>query len=245
MKRLIFLVIGITLFLSTVGSVFAAYPFYTNYVNDYADVLTQQEEDVLNKKLSEHDKKTTNQIAVVTIESSQNETIEEYTIHLAEQWKVGQKYKDNGVIMLFAMKDRKMRIEVGRGLEGDLTDIESKHILDDTIVPEFKQEQYYNGISNGVDAVILAISTEGVAGNSATPIDIPMGGTEALVIFITLGILVVVTFIAFSPWTPFGGNDGWGYSGLWSSGSDDSDSDSGGSSFGGGSFSGGGASSSW
>src|SRR5258706_6394726 len=75
------------------------YPDYTNYTNDFAHVLSQNFVNDLNKKLSDYDKQTTNQIAVVTVKTTSPETIEEYSIHLADKWKPGQKGKDNGIIM--------------------------------------------------------------------------------------------------------------------------------------------------
>ena len=93
---------------------FAAYPNYSGYVNDFARVLSDGFIQQLETKLTAFDQKTTNQIVVVTVDTVQPETIEEYAIHLADKWKPGQKGKDNGIIMLFAMRDREMRIEVGR-----------------------------------------------------------------------------------------------------------------------------------
>src|SRR5436190_2122963 len=125
MKKL-FVLLFFFFFLFSASVAHADYPTYKGYVNDFAHVLSPTGVKDLETKLKDFDKQTTNQIAVVTVQTTEPETIEQYSIHLAEKWKVGQKGKDNGVIMLFAMQDRKMRIEVGRGLEGDLTDIQSK-----------------------------------------------------------------------------------------------------------------------
>lgn len=218
-----------------------AYPSYQGYVNDFGNVLSPAFEETEEAMLSDYDKKTTNQIAIATIDTTAPETIEEYSIHLADQWKPGQKGKDNGVLMVFAMRDHKMRIEVGRGLEGELTDIESKHILDDVIKPEFKAGHFEAGISRGTDAVILAIATQ-----SATPVSSPTGGAGDAIIFLIFFVLVIIVIIiAISPFTPFGGEGSWGYTGGWSSSSSGSSGDSGGASFGGGSSSGGGASGGW
>src|SRR3989338_6049806 len=150
MKRIL---LAFLFFFFFVTSAFAAnYPKYQNYVNDFANVISPQVEDALNKKLADYDKKTTNQIAVVTVKTTEPEPIEDYSIHLTDEWKIGQKGKDNGVLMLFAMDDRKMRIEVGRGLEGQLTDLQSKRILDNVIRPTFRDGNYDKGITDGVDA---------------------------------------------------------------------------------------------
>src|SRR5438477_290242 len=124
MKKILF---GTVLFLFFALPVFADYPSYQGYVNDFAHILGTVETQHLASLLSAFDQKTSDQIAVVTVQTTQPETIEEYSIHLADKWKPGQKGKDNGIIMLFAMQDRQMRIEVGRGLEGNLTDIQAKH----------------------------------------------------------------------------------------------------------------------
>lgn len=216
------------------------YPNYSNYINDFADILTSQQEEQLNLKIYNYDKQTTNQIAVAIIRSLEGDTIENYSIHLADLWKPGQKEKDNGVLMLFAMDDRKIRIEVGMGLEGDLTDLESKKIIDNTISPEFKQQKYFEGIDKGIDATINAIATTSAEIKNETNSD----GTIVIVILVA-GIFIFILMLACSPLTPLGGEGTWGITSIWSSSSDSSDS--GGSSngfggFGGGSFSGGGAS---
>ncbi len=224
------------------------YPQYKNYVNDFANVISNDTEKKLNAKLKEYDDKTSNQIAVATITSLEGEEIENYSIHLAEQWAPGTKEKDNGIIMLFAMNDRKMRIEVGQGLEGDVTDIESKHILDDIIRPEFKSENYDAGITKGIDAVILSIATDSAA---LAQTNDEVGFTFIAIILIVILLITVLVIIAESPYTPIGGQGDWGITSTYhstggsffSSGNGDSDSD--GPSFGGGGFSGGGSSSSW
>ena len=211
MKKLILLIVVFTLFcLLIVTKTFGAYPKYSSYVNDFANVLQENTEQALNTKLSDFDKKTTNQIAVVTVETTEPETIEEYSINLAEEWKPGQKGKDNGVILLFAMEDRKMRIEVGRGLEGELTDVESKHILDDTIRPEFKAGIIDSGVTKGVDAVIFAISSETVA-----PATNSNEGGGIIIFLIVIGVIVAVGAIAFSSRMPFGGEGDNHLRGVW------------------------------
>lgn len=197
------------LFLS-VTTVFATdYPDYKGYVNNFADVLSDQFEEGLEQKLSDFDLKTTNQLVIVTLKTTQPDTIEQYSIKLAEKWKPGQKDKDNGVIMLFAMEDRKMRIEVGRGLEGELTDVESKHILDKVITPEFKQQKYEDGISKGVDAVILAIATDSAATTSK---GVPIQG---IIILIIAGVIIFAIVLAFSSHTPLGGEGDRRIRGVW------------------------------
>lgn len=241
MKRLILWLIGIGTFFSLVFIAYADYPQPTGYVNDYANVISQKTEDEITQKLKDYDKKSTNQIAVVTVQTTEPESIEDYTYELFKRWKVGQKGVNNGVMMIFAMKDHHMRIEVGRGLEGDLTDIESKHILDDVIKPEFKAKNYDAGVSKGVDAVILSLGSVTATDSATTGSD---AGAGLIIFLIILIIIIVVIAVAASPFTPLGGAGTWGITDGWSSGSSSSDDDSFGG-FGGGSSSGGGASSSW
>lgn len=217
-------------------------PAYQGYVNDFANVLNDDFEHKLESKLKDYDQKTTNQIAVVTIDSTQNETIEDYSIHLADQWKPGVKGKDNGILMLFAMKDHKMRIEVGRGLEGELTDIESKHILDDTIRPLFRANKIEEGVDKGVDAVIVAIATDSAILTAGE--DQPFPWSAVLIIGGIILVIVIVT-VAASPYTPIGGQGTWGITSGYSSDGDSGFFSSGSGGFGGGSFSGGGASGGW
>lgn len=218
----------------------ASYPDYKSYVNDNAHVLPDETRERIDQKLSDLDVKTSIQIAVLTIDSTEPEDIEEYSIHLADKWKVGQVKLDNGVIMVFAMKDRKMRIEVGRGLEGVLTDIQAKHILDDVIKPKFKQGNYSQGIEDGVNAVIATIlpSATGVPAAQTSPDNV------SVAIFIII-LIAIIVFIALSPHTPFGGAGVWGLPMFWGRVGKDDDDRSGFGGFGGGGFSGGGASSDW
>jgi len=236
MKKIIGLILGLFIFVGVVNAV--SYPSYTNYVNDFTNTLSRGFIDKENTKLKEYDNKTTNQIAVALIDSTEGDSIENYSIHLADQWKPGQKGKDNGVLMLFAMKDKTMRIEVGRGLEGEITDLKSKETLDKVIKPEFKAGNYEEGIDKGINSLILVIASPSASifSTSSTNKDI----AEAIIIIFI--IIFILLLIAASPITPLGGEGTWGITSVWS----DSDSSSGsGSSFGGGSFSGGGSSGGW
>ncbi|TGL08638.1 YgcG family protein [Leptospira bouyouniensis] len=114
----------------------------------------------LEKQLKDHEKKTSNQIAVYIIPSLEGENLEEFSIRVAETWKLGQKGKDNGVLLLVAIEDRKIRIEVGYGLEGALTDIMCRYIIENEIKPYFKKGEYDVGIQNGVKIIMKTIEGE-------------------------------------------------------------------------------------
>jgi len=124
----------------------------TGYVNDFAGILSSDTKKTLETKLSSLDASTSAQLSVVTIKSLDGDTIENYAEKLFKEWGIGQKGKDNGVLLLVAVDDHKLRIEVGYGLEGALTDAESSNIIRNTITPEFKKGDYNKGITNGVES---------------------------------------------------------------------------------------------
>ncbi|MCX7820762.1 MAG: YgcG family protein [Brevinematales bacterium] len=129
-------------------------------VNDYTSTLSKNFIQKLEAKLEAFELKTQNQIVVVLIESLEGEDIESFSMKLAEKWKIGKKNMDNGVILTIAMKERKIRIEVGYGLEDKLTDAFSSDIIRNTIAPSFKEKNYEKGIEEGIDRIISIISPE-------------------------------------------------------------------------------------
>ncbi|OJI06176.1 hypothetical protein BK004_04905 [bacterium CG10_46_32] len=130
------------------------------FVNDFAGVLSQQQEQVLESTLSQYQAQTGNEIAVVLVNSVGDETIETYAVRLFEEWGIGKKGEDNGALFVAAMSDRVMKIETGYGLEGELTDIEASRIVD-TVVPDyFRAEDYDGGIAAAVSGIIQAIGQD-------------------------------------------------------------------------------------
>ena len=130
----------------------------TGRVTDYTDTLSANEISTLNKKLADFEEQTTNQIAVLIIPSLEDDNLEDYSIRLANKWKIGQKGKDNGVILLIVKNERKLRIEVGYGLEAVLPDGLAGSIIRDEIAPLFRKNRFFNGINRGIDAIIKATS---------------------------------------------------------------------------------------
>ena len=128
----------------------------TGYVNDFAGVLTTDEKTTLEQKLTQFDTDTSNQISVVTIHTLDGDTIENYANTLFREWGIGGKEHNNGILLLVALDDHQMRIEVGYGLEGAVPDATASEIVRDVITPEFKQNNYANGINAGVDALMSA-----------------------------------------------------------------------------------------
>ncbi|MGA1839043.1 MAG: TPM domain-containing protein [bacterium] len=129
-------------------------------INDFADMLTSSEEIELERLLEDNERRTSNQIVVVTIETLRGEVLENYSIRLAEQWKIGQKGKDNGVILLIVKQEKKLRIEVGYGLEGVLPDGFCGSIIREKIAPLFNKGSYFLGIKNGLYEIINAAKLE-------------------------------------------------------------------------------------
>lgn len=139
------------------------YPEAVGYLNDFAHVLSPAEASSLDSTLREFEKRTTNEIAVVTIDSlpSDTTTIEHYTLGLARQWGVGKKESDNGLVFLFAIKNRKVRMETGTGTMKVLSNEQCGAIIDSFIKPNFKNQDYYKGISQALAATMAHLSKTG------------------------------------------------------------------------------------
>lgn len=135
-------------------------PELNRRVTDLTGTLSSGEINALESKLASLEESKGSQVAVLIIETTGDETIEQYGIRVVDQWKLGREGVDDGVLFLVAMKDRKMRIEVGYGLEGAITDALSKRIISNVVTPEFRSGHYYNGIDRGVDIIISAIQGE-------------------------------------------------------------------------------------
>ena len=133
------------------------------HVHDEANVLSQQSVERLENQLKLYEDSTSNQIAILIILSLDGEIVEEFALRVAETWKLGQKEKDNGALLLVAIDDRKMRIEVGDGLEGVLTDALSNRIIRNEMAPHFREDDYDAGVQAAIHAMISAIGGEYVA----------------------------------------------------------------------------------
>ena len=165
-------------------------PPLTSPVTDVTGTLSASERQALEAKIRDWEARTTNQLAVLVIPSTAPETIEDYGIHVADAWKIGQKGKDNGAIFIVAKDDKKMRIEVGYGFEGVLTDITSRRIIGETVAPYFRQGQFGAGINAGVDRIMEVV-------NDGKPL--PPPGKEARkksVADIDFGTLFVILLVA-------------------------------------------------
>ncbi|BCH21823.1 membrane protein [Mesorhizobium sp. L-8-10] len=248
-------------------------PALTGRVVDDAGLIDAATSEALTRKLADFETKSSDQIVVATVPTTGGEAIEPYANRLFRAWKLGQAGEDNGILLLVARDDRKMRIEVGYGLEGTLTDLHSKLIIENTMVPAFRAGDFPGGISGAVDDIIMVLEGNGAElqaraeRNQATGpdfVDLPV------LIFIAIWATLFFGGLAMAFLPPmFGrkigpgryrwlgmdfdynqrGGSGGGYSGGggWSSGSSSGGWSSGGGGFsgGGGSSGGGGASGSW
>lgn len=137
-----------------------AVPPFKSYVTDLSNVLAVPERQKLETRLAAIDKQTGSQVAVLLLPTTQPEDIAAYAIRVADVWKVGRRSVDDGVIVVVATQDRRLRIEVGRGLEGAIPDAVSKRIIDETIAPDFKRGEFYAGINAGVERIAGLINGE-------------------------------------------------------------------------------------
>lgn len=137
-----------------------AVPPLTGRVVDQTATLSTGQKATLEQTLQAFEARKGSQIAILIVPTTQPETIEQYALRVAEQWKLGRKKIDDGVILVVAKNDRAMRIEVGYGLEGALTDVTSKRIISEIVTPRFKEGDFYGGITAGVERMIGVIDGE-------------------------------------------------------------------------------------
>jgi uncharacterized protein len=174
------------------------------YVTDEALMLSSAGRSKLEEVLADFDRETTHQLIVVTLPGLEGDSLEAFSMRLAEAWRPGRKDKDNGIIFLIFKKDRKMRLEVGYGLEGVLTDALTGQILREIVTPPFKSGDYERGIMAGVEAVIRVIRGESQAQRDApgssgsTPGEMEAERrAQAVTLIVILGAAALVSFLDF------------------------------------------------
>ena len=252
------------LWLAAVPAVALVFPTLSGRVVDEANILDPATRAALTQKLADLEAKSSDQLVVVTLRSLQGTSIEDFGVELGRSWRIGQKGTNNGVLLIVVPSERKVRIEVGYGLEGTLTDAIGRLIIENAIIPRFRANDFPGGITRGVDDIIQVLTGDAAEWQQRAahrPDPTPPWGT-ILIVLLAMGAFFVVFIMIvgampnasrtrrrresslfwWAPgpsWSSGGGFSGGGFSGGGFSGGD------GGFSGGGGSFGGGGASGSW
>lgn len=221
------------------------FPALSGQVVDTAGMIDSDSKERLSQMLRAHEELTTEQVVVVTLPNLQGSTIEDFGYQLGRFWGIGQKGKDNGALLIVAKDERKVRIEVGYGLEDRLTDAQSSVIINQVITPAFKQGDFVGGISKGTEAIVQVLGGDPLA----EPVVGASGGDD--VTDWKMSLLFLILFVAFiyinMRWGRALGGLGGGYIGSGGGGGFGSGGSGGGGGMrgGGGSFGGGGASGGW
>jgi uncharacterized protein len=237
-------------------------PALRAHVNDTAGLLSADERDRLERELSDYEQRTSRQFALLTIDSLGGEDLTDFSMRVVETWKLGKKGKDNGLLLLVVEHDQKLRIEVGYGLEGTVTDAFSSRVIHDILAPALRADAVGTGLERAFGALEAQASREDQPTNSAPPARSHLVAWLVLSLFL-LPVLIPIVVLRYRRRHPLGWGEGWGHDGLapgardgWTrgGGGDDRGNDrwggggesgSGGESGGGGDFGGGGASGSW
>jgi uncharacterized protein len=231
-------------------------PLQNRRVNDYARLLSPAEQEALEQKLKDYEAATQRQFALLTVPSLENDTIEEFGVRAATRWKLGSEKADDGLLLIIAPQDRRMRVEVGYGLEGTVTDAFSARLIREVIAPAFQGEKYAEGINAGFDE-LMKQANDGAPPAAADQRQAKRrkktAGQLSPIIF-PIVLFVIISLIAGGGGRgrrrrgmlggfmggPFIGGGGFGGGGGWGGGGGDD-----GFRGGGGGFGGGGASGSW
>ena len=270
-----FVAVSALLLLLVAAAADIVFPALSGRVVDEAGILDQTTRAELTTKLADLEAKNTDQLVVVTLQSLQGGTIEDFGVGLGRHWQIGQKDKNNGVLLIVAPSERKVRIEVGYGLEGTLTDAVAKFIIEQSILPRFRAGDMPGGIVRGADDIIAVLtgdaeewkqraapppasnsdSASSFLGDSVQLLAVLFFGGVFAVFFLAWGFIFFALFVHFLVWLGLlpkkkdrKGQWRWldHFDRVGSSGSSgSSSSSSGGFSGGGGDFGGGGSSGSW
>jgi uncharacterized protein len=249
--------------LAVLPAVALVLPTLSGRVVDDANILDPPTRAALDQKLAELEAKTTDQLVIVTLKSLQGTSIEDFGVALGRAWRIGQGDKNNGVLLIVAPSERKVRIEVGYGLEGTLTDAVSKLIIENAIIPRFRANDVPGGVTRGVDDIISVLTGDAEewkqrAAKRPDP-ELPWGTILILILALAMFAVVFAMIVgampsdprsrrrrSASPWPsgPWWTGSSGGFSGGGFSGGGGGFG-GGGFGGGGGSFGGGGASGSW
>ncbi|MEP2023015.1 MAG: TPM domain-containing protein [Reichenbachiella sp.] len=186
----------------TIAQDYVAIPELKQRVTDLTQSISSNDLDYLEDKLARFEQTKGSQIAVLILSSTKPEEIEQFSIRVAEKWKIGRGGVDDGVLMIVAMNDRKLRIDVGYGLEGAIPDIYAKRIIENIITPEFRHGQFSTGINKGLDAIMDLINGEDLPVVTSNKQSTQKSGKKFSIFLIVFGLIalsVIKSMIKNSP----------------------------------------------
>jgi uncharacterized protein len=183
LKISLFMLCAMLLFVSHTAFALVDIPELSKRVTDLTATLSAEQQSALESKLAAFEAKKGSQIAILLVPTTQPEDIAQYSLRVAEKWKIGRAKTDDGVLVLIAKDDRKMRIEVGYGLEGAIPDVYAKRIVSDVMRPHFKQGDFYGGIDASADVLITIINGEALPAPEAAQSNSPISGENSLALF--------------------------------------------------------------
>jgi uncharacterized protein len=193
-----FVVVIAALLWTVIGSIALIFPALTGRIVDQANIISPDVRATIERKLADLETKSGIQLVVATVNSLEGQEIEPYANELFRTWKLGEKAKNNGVLLLVAPKERRVRIEVGYGLEGTLTDALAKVIISNAMTPRFKGGDFSDGISRGVDDIITVLTTDASEWQKRPslrlenqPSSDPVNWVLILIVIVVIGLLVV------------------------------------------------------
>lgn len=166
----------------------------TQWFTDQANLVAPTEGDLLNKKLEQFEQTSGAQFIIYILPSLENESLEDFTIRCVERWKVGQKKYDNGLVLFVFAKEKKIRIEVGYGLEGTITDAFSSRVIREFLAPAFQQGQYGRGLTAAADAIITRIRT---GEEPVAPMQRPGSGQQPEGEDLNISLVIFILFFVF------------------------------------------------
>ncbi|MGB9613184.1 MAG: TPM domain-containing protein, partial [Candidatus Margulisiibacteriota bacterium] len=172
------------------------FPTYTGFVNDFAGVIDQITEEKLEGLCKTLEKKTSAELAIVTVKSVAPLDPKTYAVKLFEKWRIGKKGKDNGILVLLAMEERRVEIEVGWGLEGVINDARAGEILDKYVIPFFKKGEFGEGLYNGAAAIAERIAEASNVGWEESPRLVAINrGFPGWVLLVGIAVVILLIFL--------------------------------------------------
>lgn len=209
--------LALALFVAIAGAQdFAAVPPLQSHVTDSVGLLNPVQRTALENVLAEYESRTGSQIALLLVGTTAPEAIEQYGIRVADAWKLGRTGVDDGVILIVAKDNppalRRLRIEAGRGVQGTLTDAQSKRILQDVIAPHFRQNDFYGGLAAGVSAITTLLDQEHLPARAKQQADRQEGSAfSAFIPFIFIALMIIGGMLSRGRGSRNAlSNDGWG-----------------------------------